>query len=134
MRQIFIIFLLMIFIAGCASNQIKTGDIDKVTANCSNVDQQIAMLTKQKNGKASRVKAGVQSVVPVSAVINMVSGNYKENVQVASGERDKKIDAASRRINSINQEINRINVNDINPKIEINDTCETEIRFRKILN
>lgn len=71
----------------------KTEDIAKVQADCSNVDQQIAMLEQEKMDNNKRGQAGVQSILPVTALYNMVSGTYGQNVSIATGEWAEKIDA-----------------------------------------
>jgi len=42
-----------------------------------------AMLMKEKNNR--RVLNGVRSVLPVSAVVNIIRGRYKENAAIATG-------------------------------------------------
>lgn len=84
--------LILALVAGCSSSRLTTKQVEALQADCSNVDQTIEMLNKQKDGTARRVKSGLQSVVPFSAAVNVVTGNYKENVEVATGKRDKQID------------------------------------------
>lgn len=103
MLKIFAALALIILIAGCSSNRIKTADVDDVQADCSNVDETIAMLNEQKDGGFARVKAGVQSVVPTSAAVNIVTGNYKENVSVATGKRGEKIDSKLEEMNALKE-------------------------------
>jgi hypothetical protein len=84
---------LLAFLCACTTDAMKTEDIGNVQASCANVDQQIAMLEKEKEENNKRLSAGVQSVLPVSAVYHLVSGNYGQNVSIATGEWAAEIDA-----------------------------------------
>jgi hypothetical protein len=92
MRYPLLALCMALLVAACASDAMKTEDIDKVQANCSDVDQKIAMLQKEKADNDNRGAAGVQSVLPVAAVFHLVSGDYGQNVSIVTGEWAAKID------------------------------------------
>ncbi len=81
------------FVTACSSTAIKTSEIDQIQANCGNVDQTMSMLEEQKDGALARFTSGVRSVVPVSAAINIAKGDYKENVRIATGKKEERINA-----------------------------------------
>lgn len=68
-------------------------DIETVSANCGNVNRQIAMLEEEKRKNDNRLIAGVQSVAPALAAFNLVRGTYGRNVMIATGEWARAIDA-----------------------------------------
>lgn len=79
-------------LSACSSDAMKIEDITKVQGDCTNVDQKIAMLEKEKATNNKRTQAGVQSVLPVTAVYHLVTGNYKRNVSIATGEWASEVD------------------------------------------
>ena len=54
--------------------------------------KQIAALEKEKAENDQRLLAGIQSVAPALAAINIVAGTYGRNVAIATGERAAAID------------------------------------------
>ena len=60
--------------------------------NCGRIDKQIAALEKEKAENDQRLLAGIQSVAPALAAINIVAGTYGRNVAIATGEWAAAID------------------------------------------
>jgi hypothetical protein len=60
--------------------------------NCATAKQDITTLTNEKVGVGKQIMAGVSSVLPVSAVVGLLKGNYAENVQVSAGQYNADID------------------------------------------
>ena len=60
--------------------------------NCARIDKQIAALEKEKAENGQRLLAGIQSVAPALAAINIVAGTYGRNVAIATGEWAAAID------------------------------------------
>lgn len=77
--------------AGCAA-PMTMRDINAVRPNCARIDRQIAILEKEKAENNQRLLAGVQSVAPALAAINLVAGTYGRNVAIATGEWAEAID------------------------------------------
>jgi hypothetical protein len=67
-------------------------DINAVRPNCAKIDQQIAMLEKEKAENDQRLLAGIQSVAPALAALNLIAGTYGRNVAIATGSWAKAID------------------------------------------
>lgn len=61
-------------------------DINAVRPNCARIDKQIAALEKEKAQNNQRLLAGIQTVAPALAAINLVSGTYGRNFAIATGE------------------------------------------------
>ncbi len=79
-------------LAGCATPMAMT-DIRAVRPNCAHIDRQIAALEKEKAENDQRLLAGIQSVAPALAAVNIVAGTYGRNVAIATGEWADAIDA-----------------------------------------
>ena len=70
-------------VAGCAT-PMAMRDIDAIRPNCGRIDRQIAMLEREKAQNDQRLIAGVQSVAPALAVLNLMAGTYGRNVAIAT--------------------------------------------------
>lgn len=53
-------------------------DINAVKPNCAKIDRQIAALEKEKAENDQRLLAGIQSVAPALAAINIVAHLWQE--------------------------------------------------------
>ena len=69
--------------------------------NCATAKQDISTLKNEKSGVGQQVLAGVSSVMPVSAVVGLLQGNYAENVQVSAGQYNADIDRKIEEIQSV---------------------------------
>jgi hypothetical protein len=68
-------------------------DINAVKPSCAQIDKQIAALEKElKAENDQRLLAGIQSVAPALAALNLVAGTYGRNVAIATGEWAAAID------------------------------------------
>ena len=85
------LLLLGVAPAGCAT-PMSMRDINAVKPNCARIDQQIAALEKEKAENDQRLLAGIQSVAPALAALNLVAGTYGRNVAIATGEWAAAID------------------------------------------
>ena len=77
-------------LAGCAAMTMR--DIRAVKPDCARIDKQIAMLEKEKAENDQRLLAGIQSVAPALAALNIVAGTYGRNVAIATGEWAEALD------------------------------------------
>ncbi len=80
-----------LLLAGCAT-PMTMREIHAVKPNCARIDKQIAALEKEKRENDQRLLAGIQSVAPALAAINIVAGTYGRNVAIATGDWAKAID------------------------------------------
>jgi hypothetical protein len=84
-------FCVGLTLAGCAT-PMAMRDVNAVRPNCAKIDKQIAALEKEKAENDQRLLAGIQSVAPVLAALNLVAGTYGRNVAIATGEWAAAID------------------------------------------
>jgi hypothetical protein len=80
-----------LMLAACAS-AMTMREIKSVEPNCARIDKQIAALEKERAENNQRLLAGIQSVAPALAAINIVAGTYGRNVAIATGEWAAAID------------------------------------------
>jgi uncharacterized lipoprotein YmbA len=80
-----------LLLTGCAT-PMTMREIHAVKPNCARIDRQIAALEKEKRENDQRLLAGIQSVAPALAAINIVAGTYGRNVAIATGDWAKAID------------------------------------------
>jgi hypothetical protein len=60
--------------------------------NCATAKGDIRSLEHEKAHVANEIAAGVSAIVPVGAVVGLVSGTEGEDFKVATGEYNKMID------------------------------------------
>lgn len=72
--------------------------IRKIEPDCTNANEQIEMLDKEMIRAHEKILSGVASVLPSAAVVSLLSGRWTTNVQIASGEYEKIIDAKIKEI------------------------------------
>jgi hypothetical protein len=82
---------LCLIVGGCAT-PMAMRDIDAVKPNCARIDKQIAALEKEKAENDQRLLAGIQSVAPALAAINLVAGHLWKERRHATGEWADAID------------------------------------------
>jgi hypothetical protein len=82
---------LSLVLASCAT-PMTMREIDAVKPSCARIDKQIATLEREKAQNDQRILAGVQSVAPALAALNIIGGTYGTNVSIATGAWAKAID------------------------------------------
>lgn len=60
--------------------------------NCATAEGDIRALQHEKAHVAQQIGAGVSAIVPIGAVVGLVSGTEGESFKVATGEYNKMID------------------------------------------
>ena len=78
-------------LAGCVT-PMTLREIQAVKPNCARIDRQIAALEKEKAENDQRLLAGIQSVAPALAALNLVARTYGRNVAIATGDWAAAID------------------------------------------
>jgi hypothetical protein len=90
-RRWLVSYGLLLALASCAT-PMTMREIDAVRPSCARIDKQIATLEHEKAQNDQRILAGVQSVAPALAVLNIIGGTYGTNVSIATGAWAKAID------------------------------------------
>ena len=85
------LLLSCVALASCAT-PMSMRDINAVRPNCARVDNRSRRLKKTKAENDQRLLAGIQSVAPALAALNLVAGTYGRNVAIATGEWAAAID------------------------------------------
>jgi hypothetical protein len=78
-------------LAGCVT-PMTLREIQAVKPTCARIDRQIAALEKEKAENDQRLLAGIQSVAPALAALNLVAGTFGRNVAIATGDWAAAID------------------------------------------
>jgi hypothetical protein len=68
--------------------------------NCSSARTDMATLEAERASSAKQLSAGVASVMPVSAVVNILRGKYSDGLQVATGTYNADIEKKQLQISS----------------------------------
>jgi hypothetical protein len=104
MKTFALIIGLTLIVAGCSSpisKQAKQNLAQPV--NCATAEGDIRSLNAEKSHASSQVAAGVEAIIPVGLVANLVSGTEGDKAKVASGEYNKVLD---KKIAEIKQQCN----------------------------
>lgn len=86
------IVIAVVLLAGCKTISQKEKDDLAKPIDCSTAEQDIATLKSEKASAIKRAEAGGGMVMPASAIIGILSGDYSNREKVASGEYNKDID------------------------------------------
>ena len=86
MRRRGLLSVCMCLAVGACATPMAMRDIEAVKPSCARIDKQIAKLKREKAQNDQRLLAGIQSVAPALAVLNLIGGTYGTNVSIATGE------------------------------------------------
>jgi hypothetical protein len=107
MRKMYTFVVLMcvvMLLPACAAfKQKKVLKESKQPINCATAEGDLRMLKSEKAHVGQQIAEGVISIIPVGAVIGIVTGTEVTKLRVAVGEYDKTID---KRIAEIKSECN----------------------------
>lgn len=88
--------------AGCAMEYKKTEEnLNKPPINCFTAEGDIRVLKSEKANVAQQIAAGLQTIVPTSIVVGLVTGTSGTSAQVENGEYNRMIDARIAEIKSV---------------------------------
>ena len=87
-----VVVLAAMLLAGCQTISQEAKDNLAKPIDCSKAGEDIAILESEKASVVSQISAGAGMVMPTSAVIGLLSGDYPNRVKVASGEYNKDIE------------------------------------------
>jgi hypothetical protein len=73
------------------SNEAKAGLNRPV--NCGTARRDIGILEEERASTAKQIVSGVRSVFPIAAVVGLISGDYSDRVEVATGSYNDAIQA-----------------------------------------
>jgi hypothetical protein len=92
MKKVFCYVILAVSVVACSpiSKDAKKDMAQPV--NCATAPADLRALESEKSHVGKQIAAGVTSIVPVSLVVNVVTGTEKEHFQVATGKYNTMID------------------------------------------
>lgn len=61
--------------------------------NCATARQDVKLLEDERASLGKQVLSGVRSVFPIAAVAGILMGDYRDRVQVASGQYNRDLEA-----------------------------------------
>jgi hypothetical protein len=101
-KTIVVTVALLVGLTGCVSEYKKEGQEEQAAktmpVNCATAQGDLRMLNGEKANVAKEAAAGVTAIVPVGLVVGLVTHTEGDKVQLATGDYDKAIDAAIKRI------------------------------------
>ena len=83
---------LVAVLTGCASKQAVVEESMDVPINCKTAEGDLRALQSEKQHVTDQVAAGVQAIVPFSAIAHMVQGTEDTQLRVMTGEYDEALD------------------------------------------
>ena len=92
MKKSICIVSLVVFVIACAPVSKQTKEILKQPVSCSTAEADIKVIKEDKASAGKRIWQGLTSILPISAIIALVTGTYTDKVKVAAGKYNKKID------------------------------------------
>lgn len=102
-----ILSCIFLFSAGCACSGRRACAISEEAKyelekpiDCSTAIQDIQILESEKASTSEQAKAGIKSVVPASAAMAILHREYRDRVEVATGEYNRQIDEKIKDIKS----------------------------------
>ena len=92
MKKVFCCVILAVVVVGCSpiSKDAKK-DMDQ-PVNCATAPGDLRALESEKAHVGKQIASGVTAIVPVSLVVNVVTGTEKEHFKVATGKYNDMID------------------------------------------
>ncbi len=92
MRKIGFFLVLVVLLAGCASQEKKVEQQMQQPINCATAEGDLRVLQSEKTHVGSQVAQGLGAIAPAGIVIGLVTGTEKTKLQVASGDYNRMID------------------------------------------
>ena len=94
MKNLLIMSIAMLMLAGCSSPNTKQAQSDMAkSVNCATAQADIKALNSEKARTSQEIESGASSIIPLGAVAHLVGGSEKESLEVGTGEYNKKLDA-----------------------------------------
>ena len=82
----------LVLMAGCSPVSKEAKQEMAQPVNCATAPADLRALEAEKAHVGKQIAAGITAIVPVSLVVNVVTGTEKEHFQVATGKYDDMID------------------------------------------
>lgn len=90
----------LLIISACSTIKPEVKANIDAPVNCQTAKADIAILEEERASVGKQVLSGVRMVFPVAAVAGLLTGDYKNRVQVATGQYNADIEAKIAKIQS----------------------------------
>ena len=92
MKKVFCYLILAVSVVACSPVSKDAKEDLAQPVNCATAPADLRALESEKAHVGKQIAAGVTSIVPVSLVVNVVTGTEKEHFKVATGKYNEMID------------------------------------------
>ena len=99
-RRALALAAVLLTLSACASRP-TSDELDGIKPDCENAEAQIAMLDAEMITTEERIAAGVQTVVPSTAVLSLLRGRWETNANIASGKYEAMLKAKVEEIRAV---------------------------------
>ena len=87
--KLLFLLLALLILSGCTSARDRYKELTPQIAqeiNCKKAENDIAMLKEARTGVLERISNGIATVLPTTAIVNLLSGEYSSRRAIATGE------------------------------------------------
>ena len=92
MKKVFCYLILAISVVACAPVSKDAKEDLAQPVNCATAPADLRALESEKAHVGKEIASGVTAIVPVSLVVNLVKGDEKEHLTVATGDYNDMLD------------------------------------------
>ena len=97
-KEVLAVFVLVTLVSACQTISSRAKEELAQPINCRTACEDVQILEAEKANMAKQVRAGVGTVAPVSAVMGILSDDWGDRKDVATGEYNLAIEAKIREI------------------------------------
>lgn len=94
MRRSFCIVMSVLILGGCASANQRIAQAEKNLAepiHCDEAEQQVSTLSALQTSSAEKFANTLATLIPTTALLNVVAGEYKSRAAIAYGGLDERL-------------------------------------------
>jgi hypothetical protein len=92
MKKVFCCLILAISVVACSPVSKDAKEDLTQPVNCATAPADLRALESEKAHVGKQIESGVTAIVPVSLVVNVVTGTEKEHFKVATGKYNDMLD------------------------------------------
>ena len=92
MKKVFCFLILAISVVACSPVSKDAKEDLAQPVNCATAPGDLRALESEKAHVGKQIASGVTAIVPVSLVVNVVTGTEKEHLKVATGKYNAMLD------------------------------------------
>ncbi len=89
-----------LLVSGCSTIKPEVKANLDAPVNCQTARSDVALLEEEKASVGKQVLSGVRMIMPIAAVAGLLTGDYRNRVQVTTGQYNADIEAKIAKIKS----------------------------------